>query len=162
KDFLKLGGFATGKLPNAASEATVFAELPGGAMKAEQAADLAQGARLRAYAFDRYKTKRKDDEKPPATRSLTIAVGDAAAARTAYDRGVAISDGVVLARDWVNEPANVLYRVDFARRAGALKKLRVAVDVLDIRAMTKLGMNALLGVGQGSEHESRVVVMRWN
>ena len=40
--------------------------------------------RLRAYAFDRYKTKRKDDEKPPATRSVTVAVGDVAAARKAY------------------------------------------------------------------------------
>src|SRR2546421_6121425 len=28
--------------------------------------------------------------------------------------------------------------------------------------MTKLGMNALLGVGQGSAHESRTVIMRWN
>ena len=50
----------------------------------------------------------------------------------------------------VNEPANVLYPEEFARRALALKKLRVAVEVLDIRAMKKLGMNALLGVGQGS------------
>src|SRR5262249_28474874 len=68
KDFLRLGGLAMGKLPASASDATVFAEMPGGAMKAEQAADLAQGVRLRAYAFDRYKTKRKDDEKPPAKR----------------------------------------------------------------------------------------------
>jgi leucyl aminopeptidase len=69
---------------------------------------------------------------------------------------------VVLARDLVNEPANVLYPVEFARRASALKKLGVLVEVLDRLAMKKLGMNALLGVGQGSEHESRVVVMRWN
>jgi len=162
KDFLKLGGLATGKLPNAASDATVFAELSGGAMKPEQAADLAQGAGLRAYAFDRYKTKRKDDEKSPATRNLTIAVGDVAAARKAYGPRSAISDGVLIARDLVNEPANVLYPEEFARRTGALKKLRVAVEVLDIRAMKKLGMNALLGVGQGSVRESRVVVMRWN
>jgi leucyl aminopeptidase len=52
--------------------------------------------------------------------------------------------------------------VEFARRAGALKKLGVAVQVLDVPAMKKLGMNALLGVGQGSEHESRVVIMRWD
>ncbi len=162
KDFLKLGGLATGKLPNSASDATVFAELSGGAMKPEQAADLAQGARLRAYAFDRYKTKSKDDEKFPAARNLTVAVGDVAATRKAYEPRSAISGGVLIARDLVNEPANVLYPEEFARRAGALKKLRVAVEVLDIRAMKKLGMNALLGVGQGSVRESRVVVMRWN
>jgi len=162
KDFLKLGGLAMGKLPSSASDATLFAEMPGGAMKSEQAADLAQGARLRAYAFDRYKTKRKDDEKPPATRNVTVAVGDVANARKAYEPRSAISDGVLLARDLVNEPANVLYPEEFARRAGALKKLRVAVEVLDPKAMKKLGMNALLGVGQGSVRESRVVVMRWN
>jgi leucyl aminopeptidase len=162
KDFLKLGGAATGKLPNSASDATVFAELSGGAMKPEQAADLAQGARLRAYAFDRYKTKRKDDEKLPAARNLTVAVGDVAATRKAYEPRLAISDGILIARDLVNEPANVLYPEEFARRTGALKKLRVSVEVLDIRAMKKLGMNALLGVGQGSVRESRVVVMRWN
>jgi leucyl aminopeptidase len=43
-----------------------------------------------------------------------------------------------------------------------LKKLGVAVDVLGVPAMKKLGMNALLGVGQGSDHDSRFVIMRWN
>src|SRR5215813_5614436 len=162
KDFLKLGGLAMGKLPASASDATIFAEMPGGAMKPEQAADLAQGARLRAYAFNRYKTKRKDDETPPAVRNVTVAVGDIAAVRKADAPRMAISDGVVFARDLVNEPANVLFPEEFARRTGALKKLRVAVEVLDLKAMKKLGMNALLGVGQGSARESRVVVMRWN
>ena len=131
-------------------------------MKAEQAADLALGVRLRAYAFDRYKTKRKDDEKPPDKRSMTVAVGDVAAARKAYATREAIGGGVLMARDLVNEPANVLYPEEFARRTLALKKAGVAVEVLDIKAMKKLGMNALLGVGQGSARESRVVVMRWN
>src|SRR5262249_26141827 len=115
-----------------------------------------------AYSFDHYKTKRKDDEKLSATRHVTIAVGDVAAARKAYDPRSAVCDGVLLARDLVNEPANVLYPEEFARRAGALKKLRVSVEVLDTKAIEKLGMNALLGVGQGSAHDSRMVVMRWS
>ncbi len=162
KDLLKLGGFAMGKLPLAAGEGVVFAELPSGALKAEQAADLALGVVLRAYAFDRYKTKRKDDEKPPAKRSVTIAVGDVATARKAYVTREAIGGGVLMARDLVNEPANVLYPEEFARRTTALKKFGVAVEVLDLKAIKKLGMNALLGVGQGSARDSRVVVMRWN
>ncbi len=162
KDLLKLGGFAMGKLPLAAGEGVVFAELPSGALKAEQAADLALGVMLRAYAFDRYKTKRKDDEKPPAKRSVTIVVGDVATARKAYVTREAIGGGVLMARDLVNEPANVLYPEEFARRTTALKKFGVAVEVLDLKAIKKLGMNALLGVGQGSARDSRVVVMRWN
>jgi len=38
----------------------------------------------------------------------------------------------------------------------------VSVEILDPAQMKKLGMNALLAVGQGSQHESRTVVMRWN
>jgi leucyl aminopeptidase len=163
KDIVMLGGRALGKLPAGAADATVFAELPGGAMSAQQAADLAQGLRLRAYAFDRYKTRRKDDdEHKPESRSLAVAVADAAASRKAYAARDAVAGGVWLARDLVNEPANVLYPEEFARRAQTLKKVGVAVEVLDEPALRKLGMNALLGVGQGSARASRVVVMRWN
>ena len=161
-DFVNLGGAAMGKVPSSAAEAVVFAELPGGAMRADRAADLAQGVALRAYAFDRYKTKRKDDDKPEGGRKVTIAVADAAAARSAYARRGAVADGVVMARDLVNEPANVLYPEEFARRAGALRKVGCQIEVLDVPKMRKLGMNALLGVGQGSVCDSRVVVMRWN
>jgi leucyl aminopeptidase len=162
KDFVTLGGLAMGKLPKSAAEATVFAELPGGAMRADDAADLAQGIALRAYSFDRYKTKRKDDDKPPANRKVTVAVGDVAGARGAYAPRAAVADGALLARDLVNEPANVLFPQEFARRASALRRVGCAVEVLDIPKLKKLGMNALLGVGQGSAHDSRVVVMRWN
>jgi leucyl aminopeptidase len=162
KDALKLGGAAMGKTPRSAAEVTVFAELPSGSLDAEQTADLAQGFILRAYAFDRYKTKQKDEEKTPEKRNITVAVSNPAAARKAYATREAITDGVVLARDLVNEPANVLYPEEFARRTRALNKLGLDIDVLDVPAMKKLGMNALLGVGHGSSRESRVVVMRWN
>jgi len=162
KDIVKLGGAAMGKLPASAPEAMVFAETAQGAMSAEQAADLAQGAMLRAYAFERYKTKRKDDDKRAASVKLTVTVGDVAAARKALERREGVADGVRIARDLVNEPANVLFPEEFARRTLALKKVGVAVEVLDIKAMKKLGMGALLGVGQGSARDSRTVVMRWN
>jgi leucyl aminopeptidase len=160
--FLRLGGTAMGKVPSGATQVTIIAELPTGAMKAEQAADLALGMRLRAYVFDRYKTKRKEDEEKASTAKITIGVADIGKVRKAFGAREAVADGVVLARDLVNEPANVLYPEEFARRAGTLKKLGVAVEVLDVKAMKKLGMNALLGVGQGSEHQSRAVIMRWN
>jgi leucyl aminopeptidase len=162
KDWLNLGGMAVGKLPASAGEATIFADLPTGAMRPEAAAELAQGVRLRAYRFDRYKTKRKEDEELPKSRSVTVAVADVAGSRKADRARAGVTEGVLLARDLVNEPANVLYPAEFARRATALRKLGVAVEVLNIAALQKLGMNALLGVGHGSTHDSRVVVMRWN
>ncbi len=162
EDFVKLGGVAMGKVPAAATIAVIVADLPGGGVKPERAADLALGVRLRAYAFDRYKTKRKEGEESAKEVKVAIAVAGVAAAQKAFASRQAVASGVVMARDLVNEPANVLFPEEFARRAGQLKKVGVAVEVLDVAAMKKLGMNALLGVGQGSEHESRCVIMRWN
>jgi leucyl aminopeptidase len=162
KDFVKLGGTAMGKVPASAAIATIVGELPNKALTAEQACALGVGARLRGYTFDRYKTKRNEEEDKPRAIKVDIGVADPARTRAAWAAKGGLAEAVLLARDLINEPANVLFPAEFARRAGALKRLGVAVDVLDVPAMRRLGMNALLGVGQGSSHDSRVVVMRWN
>ena len=161
QDWVKLGGAAMGRIPPAASAATVLLELADGPLKPQAAAEVALGAALRAYSFDRYKTKRKEGEEP-AKAQVTFGVADPAGTRKTWNSRQAVAEGVVLARDLVNEPPNILYPAEFARRAAELGKLGVAIDVLDIKAMRKLGMGALLGVGQGSRHDSRLVVMRWN
>ena len=126
------------------------------------AGDFALGARLRAYRFDRYKTRKPDDEDKDKSTVLTIAVADPAAVRKTARHGDALGDGIALARDLVNEPPNVLHPEEFARRAAELEGLGCEVEVLDEKALGKLGMNALLAVGQGSHYESRVVILRWN
>ena len=160
RDFVKLGGIAMGRIPAAEGAATIVVDLPG--VKPERIADIALGVRLRAYAFDRYKTKRKEGEEKAAQVRVTVAVAGVAAVEKAFGARAALADGVVLARDLVNEPANVLHPEELAHRAAGLKKLGVAVEVLDEEEMRKLGMNALIGVGQGSAHESRTVIMRWD
>jgi leucyl aminopeptidase len=160
-DVLKFGGVLAGKM-RGAEAVTVMAELPSGAMSAEQAASLASGVLLRAYAFDRYKTKKKDDDDKPSDVAVSIAVSDVAAAKKAFAADENVVNGVILARNLVNEPPNVLFPVEFARRAAELKKLGVEVEVLDVKAMEKLGMGALLGVSQGSTQPGRMVIMRWN
>lgn len=163
EDWLKLGGTVMGRLPAAGRNVTVLAELPGGKLSADDAAQVALGMKLRAYKFDRYKTKKKpEDEEKPHTVEIKLGVGDVAAAKKTWSRANGVGDGIILARELVNEPPNVLFPVEFARRASELKKLGVQVEVLDEPAMKKLGMNALLAVGQGSERDSRLVVMRWN
>jgi leucyl aminopeptidase len=161
-DFLKLGGAAAGKLRAGNGAVTIMAELPTGAMTPDQAAAVASGIRLRAYRFDRYKTKKKDGEEVALKGDVSFAVDDVAAARKAFAPDAHIVDGVIMARELVNEPPNVLYPAEFARRASQLRKLGVDVEVLDVKAMTKLGMGALLGVAQGSTRPGRMVIMRWN
>ena len=163
RDLVKLGGVAMGKIPNAASQATIMAELGSGAMKGDQLANLVLGARLRAYRFDRYKTKRKEDDERAAKVEVNFACANPSAAEKSWAAAAqGLADGVVWARDLVNEPANVLYPAEFARRTSSLRKFGVIVEVLDQPAMRKLGMGALLGVAQGSVHEPKLVVMRWN
>ena len=161
-DFLKLGGTIAGRLKAGREAVSIIAELPNGAMTADQAAAMAAGIRLRAYTFDRYKTKKKESEEVTLRASVSIAVDDVAAARKVSAPRAHLVDGVITARDLVNEPPNVLFPAEFARRASQLRKLGVVVEVLDVAAMKKLGMGALLGVAQGSTQPGRTVIMRWN
>jgi leucyl aminopeptidase len=158
-----IGGRTVAALNAAGEHAAAVAvdEIPGARTAvAEMAAHLAQGARLRAYRFDKYRTREKPDQKPTLKR-LTFMLNDPGAARKAFDPLDKVADGVFLTRDLVSEPANVIYPESLAERARKLAELGVDVEVLGEKQMKKLGMGALLGVGQGSARESQLVVMQW-
>ena len=124
------------------------------------AARIAYGAVLRSYRFDKYRTK--DEKKKKSSMStLSLSVKDAAAARRAFGPMEKIADGVSFTRDLVSEPPNTLYPGSFAQQVKKLSQLGVKVEVLSEKQMEKLGMGALLGVGQGSRRESQLVVMQW-
>jgi leucyl aminopeptidase len=126
------------------------------------AAHVGYGARLASYRFDLYRTKLKPEQKPSLSH-VAVLVGGAGAARRAYAPLEKIADGVDFTRDLVTEPGNVIFPESFAKRASdELEALGCEVEVLDEKAMKKLGMGALLGVGQGSERESRLLVARWS
>jgi leucyl aminopeptidase len=142
---------------------TVLLERPdGGKLAAKSVADFVLGMKLRAYEFDKFKSAdNSDDNGKPAQISVSVAVADPGAARKVWASAQAIGEGVVMARDLVNEPANVLGPVEFAARAKELGDLGVTVEVLVDKDIRKLGMSALLAVAQGSSRPARVVVMRW-
>jgi leucyl aminopeptidase len=128
---------------------------------AEMAAELALGARLRSYRFDKYMTKVKDEDKP-SLETLTLGCAGAGEARKLFAPRDKIADGVFFTRDLVSEPANVIYPESLAAEAKTLTDLGIDVEVLGEDKMRKLGMGSLLAVGQGSDRESQLVVMRWN
>ena len=128
---------------------------------ADCAANLAYGARLRSYRFDKYRTKEKEEDKP-TLETLTFMVKEPAAARKAFAKLDSIAEGIFFTRDLVSEPANVIYPETLAREARRLGRYGVRVEVLDANRMKQLGMGALLGVAQGSARKPRVVTMRWN
>jgi leucyl aminopeptidase len=127
---------------------------------AAQVAHVALGAVLRAYRFDRYRTREKPEDKPRLTHlTLLTEVADEAAAE--WTRLRAVAAGVCLTRDLVTEPPNVLTPAEFARRIEDLTRLGLEVEVLGPDALRALNFGALLGVAQGSVNEPRVAIMRW-
>lgn len=167
-DWVMAGGSAFAKLnTRKAQKASLIVEVEGETEIAahEIAAAMALGACLRSYKFDKYLTKKNDDEdgsKSDGLKKLVVHCADPKKAEKAFARQKAIGDGVMLARDLVNEPANILGPVEFAERAQALGDLGVEVEVLEPKDLKKLKMGALLAVAQGSPRPARVVIMSWN
>ena len=137
------------------------AALSTGDLAPAHAAAAALGAVLRAYRFDRYRTKEKPEDKPKLAELSILCAGPAAAV-TAWEPMAAVAEGVFLARDLASEPPNVLFPAEMADRCLALEKLGVKVEVFGPKEMTKLGFGMLMGVSLGSATEPRMVVMRWN
>ena len=159
-----LGGKIAGMLKSLKiKSASVYTDVVGKCEldAATLAAFVASGARLRVYDFDKYKTKKKTPVKEKLA-SLTVLTSAATAARKAYNDLEAIAVGVHMARDLVNEPANVLAPPEFAARAKALSDLGLKVQILSEKQMEKLGMGSLLSVGEGSKYPSHLAVMRWD
>lgn len=125
---------------------------------AAHAGRIGFGASLAAYRFDGYRTTLKPHQKP----SLTTLIVDVPEAADIWPAHKAVVDGVWLARDLVNEPSNVLHPEAYAARIEALSTLGLTVKVLGEAEMAALGMNSLLGVGVGSQYESKLVVMEWH
>jgi leucyl aminopeptidase len=144
------------------SDLAIAIEAPKGAAidAAKLAAHLANAVCLRAYRFDKYRTTEKPDSKPRLSR-LAVHTADPAAARAAYAPLASTSDSVLLARDLISEPGNVIYPASFAAAAKALTKLGLKVDVLGREKLRKLGLNAMLGVAQGSSREPQLVSLQW-
>jgi leucyl aminopeptidase len=161
-NYLNLGGAIIGRAGSSKAIAIILDGPAEWRADADAAADIGLGLSLRSYSFDKYKSKKPDSDKPAGTIEVTIGTDDPAGARRAMKSRTGVAEGVTIARNLVNEPPNVLFPAEFARRAEALEKLGVEVEVLDEKKLEKIGMRALLGVGQGSRRESKVVIMRWN
>ncbi len=144
-----------------AGETSISFHLDGFDLSPDEAARAAVGARLAAYRFNNHKTNLSKEKKPNLT-SVKVAHDSQTKAKKAYDNFHGpVCDGVIFARDLVNEPPNVIYPKAYANRVKKLKDIGLKIEVLGEKKMESLGMFSLLGVGRGSERESQLVVMRW-
>lgn len=127
---------------------------------ADQVASVQFALTLASYRFDKYFGSAKR-EKGPTLKTITLVTADVAAAEAAYAPLKAIADGVILARNLVSEPANVLYPQSYADLLVEYTSLGLEVEVLGEAEMAELGMHSLLGVGLGSTKESKLVILKW-
>ncbi|MBC6437610.1 MAG: leucyl aminopeptidase [Rhodobacteraceae bacterium] len=125
-------------------------------------AELSLGLALRAYRFTDHKTANDADEEDATAAQATIYCSNPEAVATEAEPMMALAEGIFFTRDLVNEPANVLTTEDFAARLAAMRELGLEVEILEEDRLAELGMGALLGVGQGSDAPSKVVVMQWH
>ena len=156
----KAGGALAAKFLTS-GESTIALDLTGAGLSAEDAAAVLLGLRLRAWRWDEYRTTQKDAEKVSLKSAVIVGAPDGIEA--AWQRESALAEGVEFTKELVTLPANVLYPESFVERCRkALEGTGIEIIVLDDAQMEKLGMGALLGVGQGSERPSRILAMRWN
>ena len=114
------------------------------------------GMRLKSYKFEKYKTKK--DKKD----IVVNVIGKNIPSQKDQLKFKAIEEGSFYTRDLVSEPGNVLHPDEYAKRLNSLKKIGLKVNIYDEKKLKKLGMNTLLGVGQGSIRGSYLVTMEWN
>jgi leucyl aminopeptidase len=156
-DYQDAGAVAGRALLGEKTPVTVIATgLPAAAVS-----DMATGMGLGEYRSDTFQAGRRE----AAALSGTTIVADAPAdAETAYrSRGRALVDAMAWTRDVSNHPANIIYPESFV--ASARRQFAgiagVTIEVLDVRAMERLGMGAILGVGRGSARPPQMLIVRY-
>ncbi len=114
------------------------------------------GIKLKSYEFKKYKSKK---EKRVIT--INILANKYKISPKNQLKFKALEEGTFYARDLVSEPGNILHPDEYAKRIKSLKKFGLKINIYDEKKLKKLGMNALLGVGQGSIRGSYLVTMEW-
>lgn len=154
----KAGGALAAKFACSGSD-MIAVELEG--LTDEEAAAVLMGLRLRTWRHDRYRTRMKDEQK--VTLKKAVGIGGSAGVEAAWRDAEAVAEGIEFTRELVAEPANIIYPESFvARCRERYEGTGLEITVLGVEEMTKLGMGALLGVGQGSEQPSRLLAVKWN
>ncbi len=114
------------------------------------------GIKLKSYKFVKYKTKKNK-------KNISInVIGKNIPNQKDQIKFKALEDGTFYTRDLVSEPGNILHPDEYAKRIKSLSKLGLKINIYDDKKLKKLGMNTLLGVGQGSIRGSYLVTIEWS
>ena len=118
--------------------------------------EFLHGTQLKSYTFTKYKTSKKKEN-----FEISISLKFKNSKINTNKRLNSLIEGTNFTKDLVSEPGNILHPDEYAKRLKSLSKFGLKVTVYDQKKLKKLGMNALLGVGQGSLRGSYLVTLEW-
>ncbi len=139
--------------------------LPAGNLDAGEVAQaFAEGIILSLTDSALYKSGDKDKTKSAELEEVTLIFAtETAQAKARVERGQIIGEGINLARWLANEPGNVMYPEQLAQEARKVAEAnQLEFDALDKARLEEGGFKAILAVGQGSAHEPRMIVLKYN
>ena len=119
--------------------------------------EFIHGMQIKSYAFNKYKTK-----KEISFININILFKKKIPNKSKNIRFTSLLEGTNFTKDLVSEPGNILHPDEYSKRLIKLKKIGLKIKVYNKNQLKKLGMGALLGVGQGSVRGSYLVTMEWN
>ena len=120
-----------------------------------------EGAVLGAYTFDRHRIEKERFFKEKLSLEIVVHPDHQADAEARKARYAWVSENVNLARDLINEPANIVNPVVLAERAQQIAlEMGLQCEVLDETALKAKGYRGLLHVGSGSATPPRMVILR--
>ena len=120
--------------------------------------NILTGFLSRNYFFNNYKSKKNI----PNIKKVNLVTNDLSFTKQSLNYAQSIYAGIQETRDLVTTPPNILNPINFVNQVKKLKNCGLKIEILDENKLKKLGMNALLGVGQGSSNKSYVAIMKWN
>jgi len=124
----------------------------------ELVSEFLYGYNLKSYSFEKYKSKKKSD----TSAKIDVCVNKTEKFKKEFETFLSVKEGVFLARDLVSEPPNELNPKNYTEEIKKLNKLGLKIEVFGEKDLKKMGMNSLLGVGQGSANETFLVTIKWN
>ena len=119
--------------------------------------EFLHGMQLKSYEFNKYKSKKEMTD-----MNVNIVFNKKIPVKIKNNRFNSLLEGTNFTKDLVSEPGNILHPDEYAKRILQLKKIGLKIKVYNEKDLKKLGMGALLGVGQGSVRGSYLVTMEWN
>ena len=124
---------------------------------------LTETSRLATYEFDRYKSKKEDAKKQKKLEVIEAVTGDKGKSGQDQVRYAEIvAEGVLLARDLINEPGNIMNPKTLAKAAQDMANRKsISCKIIGQSELERLKMGGILSVNRGSRIPAALITLEY-